>query len=80
VIIYSRPDCHLCHEAEEAIRHSSCSPEVEIEMVNIDEDPRLQELYKDDVPVVFINGVKVFKHRVSPEDFCRKVRRLAKRL
>lgn len=79
VIIYSRPDCHLCHEAEAAIRRSSCSQEIEIEMVNIDEDPHLRELYQNDIPVVFINGVKAFKHRVSPEDFCRKLRRLARR-
>jgi len=79
VIIYSRPDCHLCHEAEAAIRRSPCSREVDVEVINIDEHPRLQERYQNDVPVVFINDVKVFKYRVPPEDFCRKVRRLAKR-
>jgi len=80
VRIYSRPDCHLCHEAEAAIRGSSCGQEVEVEVINIDENPRLQEQYGNDIPVVFINGVKVFKHRISPDEFCRKLRRLAKRL
>lgn len=80
VTIYSRPDCHLCHEAEAAIRRSPCHQEIEIELVNIDEDPRLQQRYKHDIPVVFINGVKVFKHRVAPDDFCRKVRRLRKKM
>lgn len=76
VIIYSRPGCHLCHDAEAAIRQSSCQQEIEVQVVNIDDDPRLQERYAFDIPVVFINGIKAFKHRVSPEEFCRKVRRL----
>jgi hypothetical protein len=33
--------------------------------------------YQNDIPVIFINGVKVFKHRVDPKEFKRKLRRLA---
>ncbi|MBI3950276.1 MAG: glutaredoxin family protein [Acidobacteria bacterium] len=80
VTIYSRPGCHLCHEAEAAIRGSACQQEVEIEIVNIDDDANLRERYGYDIPVVFINGIKVFKYRISPEEFCRKVRRLRKRM
>jgi len=76
VTIYSRPGCHLCDEARAAIRASGCDGEFALEEVDIDHDPALRERYGNDVPVIFINGVKVFKHRVEPAEFKRKLRRL----
>jgi glutaredoxin len=76
VIIYTRPGCHLCDEAKTAIGASECDDEFSLEEVNIDEDPTLRERYGYDIPVIFINGVKVFKHRVDPVEFKRKLRRL----
>lgn len=78
VTIYSRPGCCLCDEAKEAIHSCGCSAEFELEEVNIDEDPALRERYGCDIPVIFINGVKAFKHRVDPRDFKRKLRRLSR--
>jgi glutaredoxin len=78
VTIYWRPDCHLCHEADAAIRQSLCRHEIEIELVNIEDDAILFEQYQFDIPVVLINGIKAFKHRVPPDEFCRKVRRLGR--
>jgi len=78
VIIYSRPGCHLCDEAKAAIRASGCDGEFSLEEINIAEDPTLSEQYGNDIPVIFINGVKAFKHRVDPREFKRKLRRLAR--
>ena len=36
----------------------------------------LVEKYGYDIPVVLINGIKVFKHRVDPREFRRKLRRI----
>ena len=77
VTVYSRPGCHLCEEAKAEIESAGCDGEFTLEEINIDDDPALQERYQYDVPVVFINGVKVFKHRVDPIDFKRKLRRLS---
>ena len=76
VTIFSRPGCHLCDEAKEAIHNSGCDGEFILEEININEDAKLVELYGNDIPVVFINRVKVFKHRVDPREFKRKLRRL----
>lgn len=76
VIIYTRPGCHLCEEAKAAINASGCDGEFSMEEVNIDGDTALRERYGYDIPVIFINGVKVFKHRVDPVEFKRKLRRL----
>ena len=78
VLIYTRPGCHLCDEAKTAIGASGCNDEFSLDEVNIDEDPALRERYGYDIPVIFINGVKVFKHRVDPPEFKRKLRRLAR--
>ena len=76
VTIYTRPGCHLCDEAKAAIEASGCTGEYSLEEINIDEDPALRERYGYDIPVIFINGVKVFKHRVDSGEFKRKLRRL----
>jgi glutaredoxin len=77
VTIYSRRGCHLCEEAKAAIIASGCADEINLEEINIDSDADLRERYKDEIPVVFINGVKAFKYRVDPGNFKRKVRRFA---
>lgn len=76
VTIYTRPGCHLCEEAKAAIKASGCDGEFILKEVNIDDDALLREQYGYDIPVIFINGVKVFKHRVDPREFKRKLRRL----
>jgi len=78
VTIYTRPGCHLCEEAKTAIQTSGCAGEYSLEEVNIDNDPALRERYGFDIPVIFINGVKVFKHRVDSSEFKRKLWRLAR--
>jgi glutaredoxin len=78
VTIYSRPGCHICEEAKEVILKSGCEADFALEEINIDEDAELYERHKYDIPVVLINGVKVFKHRVDPREFRKKFRRLSK--
>jgi hypothetical protein len=75
VTIYTRPGCHLCEEAKANIL--SAGGAFEIEEINIDSVPELQVRYGHDIPVVLINGVKVFKHRVEAGEFRRKLRRIA---
>lgn len=69
VIVYSRPGCHLCDEAKAAIEKSNCSDHYTLEEVNIESDDGLLKKYKYDIPVITIDGVEAFKHRVDPEQF-----------
>jgi len=77
VTIYSRPGCHLCEEAKSVVLTSG-GGNLTIEEINIDEDPALRERYQFDIPVVFINGIKAFKHSVDAREFRRKLKRLGK--
>jgi glutaredoxin len=78
VTVLSRPGCHLCEVAKEAMLNAGCEGEFVLEEVNIDDDLSLHDRYDNDIPVIFINGVKVFKHRVDPREFKRKLRRLSR--
>ena len=69
VVIYSKPDCHLCEEAKVVIKAAGCSTQFTLEEVNIESDPELKRRYRYDIPVITINGVEAFRHRVSAEEF-----------
>lgn len=79
VTIFTRPGCHLCDVAKSNIDSSGCAGKFILEEINIDLDPAAREKYQYDIPVIFINGVKAFKHEVPPKDFKRKLERLANR-
>lgn len=60
VVLYTREGCHLCEEAHELLAHyAEYLPE--IDLVDIDFDPRLKELYGETIPVVECDGQVRFK-------------------
>jgi glutaredoxin len=77
VIFYTRPGCHLCEVAKAEMLAAGCGDEYVLEEVNIETDALLQEQYGWEIPVIFINGVKAFKYRLTADEFKRKLRRLA---
>jgi hypothetical protein len=54
---------------------SGCDGKFSLREVNIDDDETLCNRYGNDIPVIFINGVMMFKHRVDPVEFKRKLQR-----
>ncbi|MDQ1559704.1 MAG: hypothetical protein QOD32_2764 [Pyrinomonadaceae bacterium] len=75
VTLYTRPGCHLCDEAKQAMLAARCENQYTLLEVNIDLSPELKRRYGWDIPVVHINGVETFRHRLTPSDFAREVRR-----
>ncbi|HEU0253539.1 MAG TPA: glutaredoxin family protein [Pyrinomonadaceae bacterium] len=73
VIIYSKPGCHLCDEAKAVIQNAGCSDHFTLEEVNIESDRELLRKYKYDIPVVMIDGVEAFRHRVDAEQFRTRI-------
>lgn len=61
VIIFTRANCCLCHDAEELLKRYGMAPV----MVDIDRDPELQKRFTECVPVVQIDGVIRFRGRVN---------------
>ena len=76
VIVYSRPGCHLCDEAKAAIRQANCAEQYTLEEIDIETSPILLEKYQNEIPVVTINDVEEFRHRVDPSEFKKKLFRV----
>ena len=69
VIVYSRPGCHLCDEAKAVMQNAGCRDKFTLEEINIESDDELLRKYKYDIPVVVIDGVEAFRHRVDVSRF-----------
>ena len=76
VTIYSRPGCHLCEEAKAVIMSAGCTDLFTLEEVNIESDEELLRKYKYDIPVIAIDGVESFIHRVDPNEFRTRIKRI----
>jgi len=74
--IYSRPGCHLCDEAKEVIDRVGRRVPFNLSVINIDNDPALEKLYGEQIPIVFINGSKAFKFHVDEVELEKKARKL----
>ena len=68
MIIYSRPGCHLCEEAKQAIESAQCANEYTLEEIDIS-DVALLQRYRYDIPVITINGEEAFRHKVTADEF-----------
>jgi glutaredoxin len=75
VIIFSRQNCHLCHEAEKIVREVLSEISFELEVINIDGNAELESLYGEEVPVTVINGAKHDYFRVDKKRFSEAVLR-----
>jgi len=76
VEIYSRPGCHLCDNAKDAIERVRQRYPFVLKTINIEADAALEAAYGNEIPVVTINGNKAFKYRVDEAEFEKKVKRL----
>jgi glutaredoxin len=52
VTLYSRPGCHLCDEARDALAGMG----IEVDEVNIEEDEGLHGAFLERIPVVEVGG------------------------
>jgi hypothetical protein len=67
VILYARPDCHLCDEVRaqlDVLRAEG--PAFQLEEVNIDLDDRLLGRYLERIPVVVLDGEIVSELGLDP--------------
>lgn len=74
VKFYTKPNCPLCDKALEEIELAQAQFAFVIEQVNILSDLVLYERYKHDIPVVCLDGVEIFRHRLTAEELLAKLR------
>ena len=74
--VYSKPECCLCDEAQVVLTEFALEHPIEIETIDISNDPALMTAYGERVPVVLIDGIERFQYKVHP----KRLRLLVKRL
>lgn len=72
--LYSRRDCCLCEEMKAVIQQVASRVALQLEEIDVDTSPALQERYGHEVPVLFIDERKAFKYRVRRKELERKLR------
>lgn len=73
VVLYSRPGCHLCDVAREAILSLRERVGFEFQEVDIEGDDELELGYGIRVPVVEVDGEEAFEVTVDAEQLARLV-------
>ncbi len=78
VVIYSKPNCCLCEEAKAVLKKVSESLQFDLQEVNVLEDDSLFQRYKEEIPVIQINGRTAFKFRVDEKVLVKQLRQLGR--
>lgn len=68
VTFYTRRDCSLCDEVKGLVEDVIGGYPVDLTEMDIDEDPELRARFDQEVPVLFIEGRKVFKYRTTKSE------------
>ena len=73
VVVYSKPGCCLCGELKAKLETLQASHAFNLREVNILEDPEAYQKFKEEIPVVFINGKKAFQHYLDETQFLKRL-------
>jgi glutaredoxin len=72
--LYTRKDCCLCDEMKAVVRQVAAKIPLDLEEIDVDGAAELREEFGAEVPVLFIDGRKAFKYRVTPRELERKLK------
>ncbi len=75
VTLYTRPGCHLCDDAREAIRRVRAQTPFSLVEVDIEADDALHRAYLERIPVVELDGEELFEYFVDEAMLAARVRR-----
>ena len=73
VELLTRTGCHLCDEMKQALKEATRGLDVHMRETDIDADEQLSAQYGNDIPVMFVNGSKAFKHRATVQELKRRL-------
>lgn len=69
VIVYTRRDCPLCAEAEQAVEEFAARFPLSVEVRDVDSVAAWRQNWGMEVPVVFLGATKLFRFRIDPAAF-----------
>lgn len=73
--LYSRKDCCLCDEMKAVVRQVATKIPLDFEEIDVDGLPELRDKFGNEVPVLFIDGRKAFKYRVTEKALANRLKK-----
>ncbi len=73
--LYSRPDCCLCEDMKAVLAEVEPDLPFDLEEVDISTQAELEARFGQEIPVLFVNGRKAFKYRVTSQELRRRMSR-----
>ena len=73
VRVYSAAGCHLCDVAKELLERERDRYGFELVEIDITGDHELEAAYREQIPVVFVDGRKAFKYTVDLAELHRRL-------
>lgn len=77
VTLYTKPGCHLCDEARDALLRVQAAQPFALVEVNIQDDPDLFAQYGEQIPVVTLDGEFLFEYAVQEERLRERLREVS---
>jgi glutaredoxin len=65
VVLLTKPGCHLCDEMKHVLDRATRGLSVQVKEVDISRDPSLEKRHGLEIPVLFVDGEKAFRYRVT---------------
>jgi glutaredoxin len=75
ITLYTKPGCPLCDEAKAVLQGLRVKLAFELLEIDITTDPALYETFREEIPVGYVDGRKIFKYRVDPALLQRQLQR-----
>jgi len=75
VVLYTKPGCCLCNEVKLKLQALQQRQAFRLREVNILEDGDAYERFRDEIPVIFMNGKKAFKYHLDEGEFLKRLAR-----
>ena len=73
VVVYSKPGCCLCDPVKDKLKRLQASHAFNLREVNILEESEAHQRFKEEIPLVFINGMKAFKYYLDEKQFLKRL-------
>ena len=77
IVLYTRAGCGLCEEMKHEMANAHCGELYSLEEFDIEKDAEVFAQYQYEIPVLCINGIEAFRHRLTAEEFRAYVTSLA---
>jgi glutaredoxin len=73
VTLYTKPGCHLCEEAKDALQRVSRRAPFHLQEIDITQDDGLHARYLERIPVIALNGEELFDYHVDEDALERRI-------